>query len=61
MDTSSLKLFLAPCRENSAERLRDWRSCSSCEHGPHLNEEPDDYLSKLDKCTEAICEVVLEK
>ena len=36
-------------------------ACGSCNHGPLLNEEPDDYLSKSDKCTEAFDEVVLDK
>ena len=36
-------------------------ACGSCNHGPLLNEEPDDYLSKSDKCTEAFREVVLDK
>ena len=36
-------------------------ACGSCHHGPLLNEEADDYLSKSDKRREAFREVVLEK
>ena len=38
----------------------EW-ACGSCNHGPLLIEEPDNYLSKLDKCMEAFCEVFLDK
>ena len=64
----------AAASERSEEKIRDnWMgvvhhvcgehewACSSCNHGPLLNEEPDDYLSKSDKCTEAFPEVVLDK
>ena len=36
-------------------------TCSSCNHGPLLNEEPDDYLSKSDKCTEVFRKIILDK
>ena len=66
------KPFLGQCStpERSEEKITDnWRgivhqvcgedewACGSSNHGLLLNEEPDDYLLKSDKCSETFCMV----